>query len=60
MSISISVCDNVWLSCGVQSMEREREFYLEEAEQVKRQMSAINVDQLKFQVQEKKKSLSVA
>jgi hypothetical protein len=41
-------------------MEREREFYLEEAEQVKRQMSAINVDQLKFQVQEKKKSLSVA
>jgi hypothetical protein len=41
-------------------MEREREFYLEEVEQAKRQLATINIDQLRFQVQEKKKSLTAS
>ena len=39
-------------------MEREREFYLEEVEHANRELATINVDQIKFQVNEKKKSLN--
>jgi hypothetical protein len=41
-------------------MEREREFYLEEVEQAKRQLATINIDQIRFQVQEKKKSMNAS
>jgi hypothetical protein len=41
-------------------VEREREFYVEQMELVKREMSTINIDQLKFQVEEKKKSMNAS